>query len=72
MMVTSMNEIHLLLFLALMRSLSLLGERHLLKTQSPYFPDGFATHSAALCVDMPICLTRDVENDSVSVRITSD
>lgn len=66
MMVTSMNEIHLLLFLALMRSLSLLVERHLLKTLNPYSPDGFATHSAVLCVDRPICLTRDVEKDSVS------
>lgn len=71
-MVTSMNEIHLLLFLALVRSLSLLGERHLLKTLSPYSPDGFATHRAVLCVDRPICLICDVENDSVSVRIKSD
>lgn len=34
MMVTSVNEIHMLLFLALMMSLSLLGERHLVKTHS--------------------------------------
>lgn len=65
MMVTSMNEIHLL-FLALVRSLSPLGQRHLLKTLNPYFPDGFATHSAVLHVDRPVPLTRDVENDSVS------
>lgn len=32
MMVTSVNEIHMLLFLAPMMSLSLLGERHLVKT----------------------------------------
>lgn len=32
MMVTSVNEIHMLLFLAPVMSLSLLGERHLVKT----------------------------------------
>ena len=32
MMVTSVNEIHMLLFLAPMMSLSLLGERRLVKT----------------------------------------